>query len=216
MANKVEIIEYSKKVDFLNALTHAIGAVFGVVATVLMAAKAQTSRHIAAGVIFGLSIIAVYIVSAIYHGLPVGEAKRKARLLDHMTVPVLISGTATPCALITLCNVSMLHGISVLCLAWFCTVFGIFSKLFFFEKLKKVTMAVYIGSGIIMLASVIPIIDKINSDAFGYLVAGGIVYVAGSVLCSMGAKKECLHVVFHVMTLIGTAIHFSVIYTFVI
>ncbi len=182
----------------------------------MMYIKAQTVRHAVAGIIFGLSIIAVYAVSAFYHGLPVGEAKRKARLFDHMAVPVLISGTATPCALITLYNVSELHGILVLCLAWFCTVFGIFSKLFFFEKLKNVTMAVYIGAGVIMLGSVIPIIGKINSGAFGYLVLGGVVYVVGSVLCGLGAKKEWLHVVFHVLTLVGTAIHFWVIYSFVI
>lgn len=210
----VEVIEYSKKVDFWNCITHLTGAVLSVVALVLLVLKAHDARHMSAGIIYGISLIAVYTMSAVYHGLPYGEAKRKARLADHCTVPVLIAGTATPCALITVFNLNVMHGFLVLFLAWGCTVFGIFSKLFFFEKLKIITVAVYICSGALMLLSVIPLLDQINKDAFGEILAGCLCYLLGAVFCGLGMKKMWLHAVFHVFVLFGSMFHFYAIYMY--
>lgn len=210
----VEVIEYSKKVDFWNCLTHAAGAVLSLVALVLFVLKAQDSRHMAAGIIYGCSLIAVYTVSSVYHGLPCGELKRRARLLDHCTVPVLIAGTATPCALITLFNLSVMHGIFVLMLAWGCTLFGIFSKLFFFEKLKNITVAVYIGSGLLMLLSVIPLVGQMNKNAFSEILLGCLCYLIGAVFCGLGIKRPWLHAVFHVFVLFGSLFHFYSVYMY--
>lgn len=210
----VEVIEYSKRVDFWNCITHLMGAVLSVVALVLLVVKAYDARHTVAGMIYGVSLVAVYTMSAVYHGLPAGEVKRKARLADHCTVPVLIAGTATPCALITLFNLNVMHGILVLLLAWGCTLFGIFSKLFFFEKLKIVTVGVYICSGALMLLSVIPLIDQINKDAFGEILAGCLCYLLGAVFCGLGMKRPWLHAVFHVFVLFGSMFHFYAIYMY--
>lgn len=155
-------------------------------------------------------------MSSVYHALPVGEAKRRARIADHSTVPLLIAGTATPCALITVFDISMPHAILILCLGWGCTLFGIISKVFFFEKLKAVTMAVYIISGAVMLLSVIPIFDKIETEGFLRLVYGCVFYLIGAVLCALGRKKPVLHVVFHVFVLVGSAFHFFAIYQYVL
>ncbi len=217
MINKnIAIIEYSKTVDLWNTITHALGSVFIVPASVFMLLKAEGGREKLSVLIYCLSFFAVYTVSSVYHALRDSEKKRKWRLLDHSTVPILIAGTATPCALITLYNVSSFHSLLVFCLAWGCSLFGLFSKLFFFEKLKSVTMAVYIISGAVMLLSVIPIMDKINSGAFMKLVYGCVFYVVGAILCGIGAKKEVFHPIFHVFVLLGSLTHFYVIYNFVI
>ena len=142
VAEKVRLIEYSERVDFFNCVTHAIGAVLSVIGFAVMVFNADVARKIISALIFGLSLIAVYTVSAVYHGLKNGEAKRMARLIDHSAIPFLIAGTATPCALITLYEISVPHSMAVLLLAWFCAVFGLVSKVFFFEKLRKVTVAV--------------------------------------------------------------------------
>lgn len=107
MKNKdsVELIEYTKAQDALNCATHALGAIFGAAVLVLLIKKALplgSVRYTAAAVVYGLSIILLYGSSAVYHGLPRGEAKRTARLVDHLVIPVLLAGTATPCSLITL------------------------------------------------------------------------------------------------------------------
>lgn len=109
MKNKdsVELIEYTKTQDALNCVTHALGAIFGAAVLVLLIKKALplgSARYTAAAVVYGLSIILLYSASAVYHGLPQGEAKRTARLVDHSVIPILLAGTATPCALITLYN----------------------------------------------------------------------------------------------------------------
>ena len=212
----VKLIEYSKSVDRWNCLTHAAGAFLSVLGAVALITKATSPRHLFSATVYGIALIAVFTVSSVYHGLPQGERKRRARLIDHSTVPLLIAGTATPCAMVSLFEVRVSLGITVMVLAWFCTLFGLFSKIFFFEKLKSVTMAVYIISSVIMLTSVVPVTDKVNMGAFGYLVAGCMFYLAGAVLCGLGAKRPVLHIVFHVFVMIASGIHYYVIYTFII
>ena len=216
LIKEVKLVEYSKTVDLLNCLTHAAGSVLAVVFTVMMLEKAGEVRYFASAVIYGLSFFAVFTVSAVYHGLRDEKKKRKARLVDHSTVPLLIAGTATPCAMITLYEVSPGRCVLVMVLGWFCFLFGLFSKLFFFEKLKAVTMAVYIVSGAVMLLSVVPIIDRIDSSAFMKLVYGCVLYLVGAVFCAVGRKKPYCHVIFHVFVLLGAVVHFYVIYRYII
>lgn len=210
----VGLIEYSKKVDFANSLTHALGAVLSAGALVAMLIKADGVRQTLSAVIYGAALIAVYTVSAVYHGLKNGEAKRIARLIDHSTVPVLIAGTATPCALITLYEISAFHSLTVLILAWFCTLFGIFSKIFFFKKARKVTVAVYIVSCVAMILSVIPIIGEFSGSAFRGIILGNAAYLLGAIFCGIGIKREVFHVVFHICVLAASAIQFYVIYVY--
>lgn len=217
MINKnIGLIEYSEKVDFGNCITHAVGAVLSVPALILLVMKAEGFREMVSAIIFGLSLMAVYTVSAVYHGLRDEKMKRTARLIDHSTVPMLIAGTATPCALITLYNISVTHSIIIFLIAWGCTFFGLFAKLFFFEKTRKITVIVYIVSCLIMISSGIPLLGKINGDAFGGLVLGNAFYLIGAVFCGIGRKKPVFHIVFHIFALIASAIHFLVIYKFVI
>lgn len=207
----VKVIEYSGRVDFFNCLTHGIGAVLSVLALSALLMRAEDFRSTFSAAVYGMSLLAVYTASAVYHGLKAGEGKRIARLVDHSAVPLLIAGTATPCALISLYSVSRPHGILVCTLGWLCALFGIFSKLFFFEKLKRVTMAVYIASGTVMLLSAVPLLGQINKGAFGELVIGGAVYVVGAIFCGLGVKRPYLHIVFHLFVMAASALHFYVI-----
>ncbi len=216
LGKDVGLIEYSHKVDAANCITHAIGAAAAVIGFLFLIMRASGVRSVVSAVVFGLSLMAVYTVSAVYHGLPVGEAKRRARLIDHSTVPVLFAGTATPCALMTLWNISPKHCAVVLALGWGCTLFGVISKLFFFEKLKNITVTVYIVSGIAMLATAVPLLGEINGDAFDGLLIGNAFYLIGGLFCAVGRKRPAMHVVFHVLTVIGSAVHYHVIYSYVI
>ena len=161
-------------------------------------------------------MLTVYTVSAVYHGLGNGEAKRIARLLDHSAIPLLIAGTTTPCALVALYDISTVHGIAVLSAAWFCALFGLISKIFFFEKLKKVTYAVYIICCSAMLFSAIPVMDKMENGAFELISLGCVLYLIGAIFCYLGVRREKYHVVFHVFVLLASAVHFYVIYVFII
>lgn len=217
MVNKdIGLIEYSKNVDKGNCITHAVGSVLSVSALVMLVLKAEGLRSMISAVVFGLSLIAVYTVSAVYHGLTDKRKKEIARLIDHSTVPILIAGTATPCALMTLYEISIPQALAVLALGWFSTLFGLFAKLFFFEKTRKITVAVYIISSFLMMCFAIPLLGQINGKAFGGIVFGNVLYLTGALFCLIGRKHPAMHIVFHIFTVLASAVHFFVIYTFVI
>ena len=213
----VKLIEYSKPVDALNCITHAIGAALAVIGMVFLVKKSlilSDTVGVISCIIYSISLIAVYAISALYHGLPQGEAKRKARLFDHLAIPLLLAGTSTPCALITLRRVSTPNSILVITIAWFCAIFGIVAKLFFFEKLKVAVMAVYFTGGAIMLLSTVPLLENINKTGFLILVLGCIAYTVGALFCHGGIKRPWMHVIFHIFTVFGSAFHYFAIYAY--
>lgn len=217
MVNRnIGLIEYSKKVDMGNCITHAVGAVLSVPALVMLVLKAEGLRSVASSVIFGLSMLAVYSVSAVYHGLTDKKKKEIARLVDHSTVPVLIAGTATPCALMTLYEISVTHALFVLFLGWFSAVFGLFAKLFFFEKTRKVTVAVYIVSCALMVGCAVPLLGQIDTRAFSEIIFGNALYLVGALFCLIGRKRPVMHVIFHIFVVLAGAVHYFTIYRFVI
>ena len=212
----IGLIEYSKKVDMGNCITHAVAAVLSVPALVMLVLKAEGLRSVASAVIFGMSMLAVYSVSAVYHGLTDKKKKEIACLVDHSTVPVLIAGTATPCALMTLYEISVTHALFVLFLGWFSAVFGLFAKLFFFEKTRKVTVAVYIVSCALMVGCAVPLLGQIDTHAFGEIIFGNVLYLVGALFCLIGRKRPVMHVIFHIFVVLAGAVHYFTIYRFVI
>lgn len=216
--NSVELIEYTKAQDALNCVTHALGALLGAVVLVLLTEKAAPfgmARYTASAIIYGLSLIVLYSASAVYHGLPQGEAKRTARLVDHSVIPILLAGTATPCALITLYNHNKICCAVVLLLGWGSVIFGLVAKLFFFQKTKAACVAVYIIAGAVMLSCSLAVVDEINVHALLLLVLGCAVYLFGSIFCALGRKHPWCHVPFHMFMVAGSMIHAYVIYEYV-
>ena len=220
LSDSVRIIEYDKTTDMWNTATHATGAVFGAAALVMSIIKTAdvNAREIMCAVVYCLSIIAVYLVSSVYHALPPGEKKRRARLLDHSTIPFLIAGTATPCALISLYRMNASSGIAVFCIGWFCVFFGVFAKIFFFEKLKAAVMVVYIAGGLVMMCFALPYLGKsggVNIRAYCFLILGCALYLIGGLFCRLGIKNEKMHIIFHIFVLLGTVTQFIDIYYYV-
>ena len=220
MKNKdsVELIEYTKAQDALNCVTHALGAVLGAAVLILLIKKAapfDSARYMASAIVYGLSLILLYSASAVYHGLPQGEAKRTARLVDHSVIPILLAGTATPCALITLYNHNKICCAAVLLLGWGSVLFGFIAKLFFFQKPKAACVVVYIIAGAVMLSCSLAVIDEINVHALLLLVLGCAVYLFGSIFCAVGRKHPWCHVPFHIFMVAGSMIHAYVIYEYV-
>ena len=212
----VKIIEYPERIERYNLITHLTGAILSLAGIAFMLMTADTPRKAVCALVYGAALLTVYTASSVYHGLRISEAKRIARLVDHSAVPLLIAGTTTPCALISLYNISPAHGIIVFICGWFCAFFGIFSKLFFFEKLKALTMTVYIVCGLSMLLSAVPKLDQLSKGGFRWLVVGCVFYLVGAVLCGLGAKKPSLHPIFHIFVILGSATHFYAIYRFIL
>lgn len=219
LTKDVKLIEYPRGVERANVLTHAPGAVFGAAglfALIKKAAASGSGRIIFSAAVYGAAFLLVYLCSAVYHALPQGEIKRRARLLDHLAIPLLLAGTTTPCALVSLWRVSVPHGAAVFAAAWAVAAFGVLGKLFFFEKLKAAVIAVYFAGGSVMLFSALPHAASFDKTAFALLFAGSAVYCAAGLLCRAGIKRPVFHPVFHAVVLLGSLTHFAVIYFFIL
>ncbi len=219
--NKVGLIDYSRPWDISFCISHAAGAVFGIVAHVLAVSKTLREGDATAteaALIYTMAFILVYSFSALYHGLMPGKAKVFARRLDHMSIPLLLAGTATPCALLTLYNISPMHGIIVFSAGWVCATFGVVTKLLFFnsKKLKTATITTYFVCGGAMLLSAVPLLGSINKTAFLLLLIGSAFYSIGAVFCRIGIKHPPMHLPFHLFVLAGSIIHFFTIYHYVL
>jgi len=213
LADKIPLVAYTRREEKLNTFTHAAGALLALGA--LAACLADVSvpgrpRDWVSALIYGLSLLTLFLASALYHGLPGGRWKKIARVVDYSMIFLLIAGTATPCALVGLVDRAPGTAWFVLAVAWSCAAAGILSTVFFFEKTKALRIVLYLGEGVVMFASVFPVIDRIDRTALGLLIAGGLIEAAGMIFLRLGKRMEFAHTVFHLFVLAGCAVHFYV------
>ena len=217
----VALVDYSAAQERANCLTHAAGAVCAAVcfaAALLKTVPTGSARRIAAAAVYCAAFLAVYTISAVYHGLPHGDAKRTARRLDHMAIPLLLAGTATPCALISLHRVRPATGAAVFVIAWVCAAFGLISKQFLFENklFKTLCMIVYFTGGTVMMLLAVPLLGQIDRTAFLLLTVGCLLYAGGAALCRVGIRRPWFHTAFHVLVLAGSLVQYYVIYRYIL
>ena len=204
---ETELPAYTQDEERMNTLTHVIGALmaFGILLYGLKTAAAhQKPMAIGSCWIYGLSMILLYTVSSVYHGLPAGNAKRIMRVVDHCTIYLLIAGSYTP---ILLTAVRPSHPV----LAWtvFAAEWGIGLLAAFFtaldmKKYSRLSMTCYILMGWLVVAALKPTIEAITWKGFAWLLAGGISYTVGAVLYKLGKKRRYFHAVFHVFVVLGS------------
>lgn len=210
MFERVELVEYTRREELFNTVTHAAGVLFALVlGAVLLADTIGTGawNRVLSAAVYALSLAVMYGASALYHGLPCGRLKKAARVVDHSLVFILLAGTATPCALISLMAVRPANAVFVAVFAWASAAVGVVSALLFFEKTKALRLVLNIATGLILFASVIPITDRLNPAGLGALWAGALIYAAGLVFFRLGKTRRYAHTVFHLFVLAGSAVH---------
>ena len=223
--NEVNIPKYSLAEELLNAISHGLGAVFGIVALVLMLLKTCPGGDlfaIASSIIYGLSLIILFTISCVYHSLAKNNGKRVLRILDHDMIYILISGTYTPYMLVALrqYNVWNLGTGTVAYLMFalvyvFCIIGAVFNSINI-KKYAKLSMACYIVSGWIVVSALPVLWNIITPWGVLLLLFGGIVYTIGAVLYGIGHKKKYFHSLFHLFVLIGAVLMFISVYCFVL
>jgi len=216
--DNIKLVTYSKNEDRLNCVTRAAGVLLAAAVLTVCLAKALESggaNKLISALVYGISMLVLYGASASYHGLPAGNLKKIARVIDYSMIFILIAGTATPCALVGLYDISPAHGWFVMCFAWGCAALGIVMSVLFFEKTKALRIILYIGEGVVMFASVYPIVDLIDKRALGLLILGGLIYTAGMIFLRLGRKREYAHTVFHLFVLAGSLTHFYVMVKYI-
>lgn len=217
--DKVPLIQYGKAEDIVNSVTHAVGAVFGVVVLILCtvrSAKLGSTMGVVSSVIYGASMILLYFCSALYHGLPAGNAKRFMRIVDHAVIYLLIAGTITPCVLIALHSVSASLAWLMFGIGWGCALLGIILTLIDFEKFKVMEMVLYIAIGWTMLFVVKPLFHALSTTGIVLVILGGAVYTVGAIIYGFGKKVKYFHALFHIFVLAGSTLHFVAVYWYVL
>ena len=209
---------YTKGEEIFNMTSHIVGGAFGIVATVLCVVFAAIHHNVygvVSGAIYGASMIILYTMSSIYHGLHRNNAKKVFQVLDHCTIFLLIAGSYTPFALCTFREYDTATGWTIFGVIWAMAIIGIVLNAIDLKKYKKFSMICYLGMGwaIIFKASLLPVL--LSTGGLVLLVAGGVAYTIGAILYGVGKKQKWMHSVFHLFILLGSLLHFFCILFYV-
>jgi len=213
MAQRIYL--YTVGEEIFSAVVHGIGVLFGIVALVLLALAGVASGDsikLAAGLIFGISIILEYLASTLYHALRPARAKRVFKILDHSSIYLLIAGTYTPFTLVTLAGNG---GQTLTTIVWTFALVGIALEAFWVFRPKWVSVLIYAGMGWIIVFKIGALIQLLVPAGVWLLIIGGLCYTIGTVFYLL-KKVKWMHSIWHIWVLAGTVCHFLSILLFVI
>lgn len=215
---KTQLPDYTRGEEIANMITHILGALFAVAAIpilVVTAANHYNPWAIVSGSIYGATLLIMFTVSSIYHGLPVGNAKRVMRVIDHCDIYFLIAGTYTPILLTAIRPLNPEMAWSIFGVEWALTAIAVTLNAIDLKRFEKVSMVCYIGMGWCVIAVVKLTIEAMTLPGFLLLLFGGIAYTIGAVLYGLGKKMRYMHSLFHVFVIIGSVLQFFAILLYV-
>ena len=207
--DSIQIPNYSKKQEMFNSLSHFLGVIIVlfilVYGTIKVLGGTINVFYYIGLLVFGITALAVYTISGIYHILnKETNLKKIFRVIDHCTIYLLIAGTYTP-----ICFVLMdIHvvGLIMLIIEWVGAIIGIILKAFFFDKKAARIVAFFLYVIMGWLAVYSGGFLYMPSMSFLFILLGGIIYTIGSVLYAIGHKNTNFHCIFHVFVLVSTII----------
>ena len=197
-----------------NGLSHLAAtllAATGVSLLLALSARAMDAWQVTGVAIYGATLLFLFGVSTLYHSTR-GRAKAVLRKLDHCAIYLLIAGTYTPFALVTLRGA---WGWSLLGLAWGLAAFGIAQEFFFGKGARIVSLAIYFVMGWMGLAALQPLAAGLGPAGLAWLIAGGTLYSGGIVFYALDGRVRHFHGVWHLFVLAGSAAHFVAIAAYV-
>jgi len=200
------------KREMANSISHGFGILFGIVSIpILIAAASQTGKTAAvAGTgIYGFSFLMVYTFSTLYHGFQQPEVKRVMKIIDHISIYFLISGSYTPFILLFVYNTT---GFVLLSLLWGLTLMGIFVKIFHTGRYEKLSTAVYVMMGWMLVPVARTFFAELSTPVIVLIVAGGVLYSIG-VIFYLWRRFHYHHVVWHLFVLAASICHYAAILT---
>lgn len=202
---------YTKGEEIFNMVTHIIGGALGItylVLCVIMAAVNRNPYGVVSSATYGASVILLFTMSSIYHGLRSGTAKKVFQVLDHCTIYLMIAGTYTPIALSAIRPLSAPVGWTIFGLVWGITFVAMVFTAIDHNKFRRFSMICYIGLGWLVIGF-LPITYKaIGSGGLIFLALGGILYTTGAVLYGIGKKKRYVHSLFHIFVDLASLMQF--------
>ena len=210
---------YTKGEEIFNMTSHIVGGVLGIVATtlcVIMAAKHHNVYGIVSGAIYGFTMILLYTISSIYHGLsPKRFSKRVFQVLDHCSIFLLIAGCYTPISLCTIRDVAPVWGWTIFGVVWAAAALGITLNAIDLKSTKVFSMICYLLMGWCIVVRFDILLQTMAKGGIIFLVAGGIAYTVGTIFYGLGKKIKYFHSIFHLFIFAGSLLHFFCILLYI-
>lgn len=192
-----------------NAISHGVGVLFAVTALILLIVKSDTTPELLSSLVFGVSMIMLYLASTLFHSFPEKMTKVFAvfQRLDHSSIFLLISGTYTPFLILV---VHSTKGYILLAALWLITIIGIVFKAIWIKKYQKFHLMLYLLMGWSVIWVFPEVLDGMTPTCFMYLLIGGISYTLGVVFYV--ARFKYAHFVWHIFVLGGSFMHFMCVW----
>lgn len=198
----------------LNGYTHLAGsvlAVAGAVTLIDLATHRADPLRVVSFTVYGVTLCLLYLASTLYHSTR-GRAKAILQKCDHCAIYLMIAGTYTPFALVSL---SGTWSWTLFCAVWSLALVGILQELWLAKGLRLTSMAIYLIMGWIALIALTPLVEALTWNGFAWLLAGGVIYTVGIVFYLFDERFRHWHGIWHVFVLAGSAAHYTAIVLFV-
>jgi hemolysin III len=198
-----------------NSVTHLVGSALSVAALSILVTLAVVQGDpwkVVGFSIFGSALLLLYSSSTVYHSIRSPRAKAILRKLDHNAIYVLIAGTYTPIALVTLRGP---WGWTLLAMSWGLALFGIAQELTLGRRTRRLSMILYLLMGWLVVIAIKPLTDAMPLAGVAWLALGGIVYSVGVYFYLNDARVRHYHGIWHLFVLGGSFCHFMCILLYV-
>jgi hemolysin III len=197
-----------------NAYSHLAGtllAVAGLVVLIQSSLQQDDMWKLVSTSIYGCTLVLLYLFSTLYHSVQ-GPSKPLLRRLDHCAIFLLIAGSYTPFALVTLRGP---WGWALFAVNWTLALIGIVQELRVGRRSRKLSIAVYVVMGWMVLFAIVPLVRALPSAGMAWLAVGGLFYTGGVVFYALDKKVRHFHGVWHLFVMAGSACQFVSILVYV-
>ena len=207
--------DYTRGEEIFNMVSHIVGGGFGVIALATCVIKAFFTGNvfgIVGAFIYGCSMVVLYSMSSIYHGLRPPMAKKVFQIIDHCTIYILIAGTYTPIVFTGMMRGNPVLAWCVFGFVWGLAVLGIVFNAIDLKRYKVLSMILYLLMGWCVVFTGSYAIRALTPAGFGWVLAGGISYTVGALFYGIGGHGKrplrYMHSVFHLFVVIGSILQY--------
>ncbi len=203
--------DYTRGEEIMNMVTHIVGGALGIVALTLCVIRSALNGNvygIVTSAIYGTTMITMFTISSVYHGLKPNLGKKVMQVIDHCTIYFLIAGTYTVIVLSAIRPVYPGLGWGLFGFEWAMAALAATLTAIDLKKYEVFSMICYIGMGWAVIPFWRQTLKVLTGPGFALLLSGGIAYTVGAVLYGIGGKKKWMHSVFHIFVILGALLQF--------
>ena len=199
--------EHHIRHELASALTHGVGAMAalaGSAVLITLAALHGDAWQLGASIVFGVTLLLLYVASTLYHSVQHPVAKGRLKVFDHCAIYLLIAGTYTP---FTLIGSRGPWGWGLFIAIWTLAIGGVVFKLFYTGRFKRLSTLIYIAMGWLIIVAIKPMLNSLDAWTLGWLLAGGLFYTLGTYFYHRESIPYS-HAIWHLFVIAGSVCHF--------